>query len=196
MDGEASARRGLLVVKIDAKDVGKVLRGQSKKLLSLARQAASTSAHRTVRAVKKKSPVDTGGYRAAWKVRGGISGVQYLPTSGSRPLASVENDHPIAGVIEKGARPHGVSAEGRESIRAWVIRKGIATTARGARVTKRNAEANAEAVDAVVDGIVWKLQHEGQKGLHLLEKEIPGALKFFQAEFERLLMAEKDKETR
>jgi hypothetical protein len=37
--------------------------------------------------------------------------------------AHLLNDAPYAGIIEKGARPHTVSAEGRANIQRWVKRK-------------------------------------------------------------------------
>lgn len=153
-------------MRITAKQAAELIKNTPKMLQAVAKRAALVSAHRSVTALKKLSPVDMGVYRAAWKVVPGFG----------RMLAKVENRSPVAGVVEKGARPHAVSAAGREAIRAWVIRKGIATP---------------EEADAVVWGIVQKLKREGQKGLHLLEKQIPTSAKWFQTELERLLREKK-----
>lgn len=58
----------------------------------------------------KRTPTDQGQLRASWKVvvRGN--------------LAELINDAPHAGIVEMGARPHKVSAEGWAAIYAWVHR--------------------------------------------------------------------------
>lgn len=143
-------------MRITPQQVAKVLRGHVTALPRIAKQAALVSAHRTVGALKKVSPVDTGGFRAAWQVK-------------NSQLATVENRHPVAGVIERGARPHGVNEEGRAAILAWAIRKGLDNPERA------------------VGAIIRKLERQGQKGLFLLEKQIPDSVRWMQAELERLL---------
>ncbi len=120
---------------------------QAKKAM---REGAYISAHRTVSDLKQKSPVYDGTFKNAWTP--GQS-----PSSGS-VMARVSNSSPIAGVIEEGARPHGVSQEGREAIREWVR-----------KVIQPDTEAEVKNIAA---GIIDKLRFHGQKGRHIVRNNL------------------------
>lgn len=61
------------------------------------------------------TPKDRGLAQHGWKVYEGRLG-------GPALMAQVFNDCPYIGILEKGARPHPVSAEGRFAIYEWVVR--------------------------------------------------------------------------
>lgn len=189
-------------MKITAKQAAEMLARAPRLVPSIAPKAAFLAAHRTKAALIKVSPVDTGGFKNAWAVRRGTG----------KTLARVENLHPIAGVIERGARPHPVSLEGQAAIKRWVLRKGLAKyedvpieklkrgqfgpaqrlqgPGRIRTVTNKTAHDHEEAVDRIVQGIVNKLRTKGQKGLFLMRRHMPKAAQWFRDECRRLIEAE------
>lgn len=58
-----------------------------------------------------KTPTDMGQARNSWRVLEGADGIR------------LENSAPHAGIIEMGARPHKVNAEGKRAIAEWAMRK-------------------------------------------------------------------------
>jgi bacteriophage HK97-gp10 putative tail-component len=69
------------------------------------------AAEKSMRLLKSKTPVDTSRTQESWKV---ISdGDTYI----------VNNDSPIIGILDKGARPHNVNSAGVAAITAWCDRK-------------------------------------------------------------------------
>lgn len=127
-----------------------------------------------------KEPRDRGLFAGAWK----------LTPPGSDEVV-LSNSSPYAGILERGARPHGVSKAGREAIRAWVIRKGVLHVegrgGKAVRVTSRNASRYEQAVDSVVWAIVMKLKREGQRPLWIVRQRLPKFRKFVVEEVERAL---------
>lgn len=84
----------------------------------------------------------------------------------------IRNDAPHAGVVERGARPHGVSAEGRAEIEQWFMRQ------RG--LDEKRAKAAAW-------GYIQKLKVEGQEGEFIVEKALDELRGLAQQEIERLI---------
>jgi len=139
-------------------------------------------AHRGRALLVHESPVDTGQFKNAWKVR---------DTSGIGTNPQIHNDAPHAGIIERGARPHPVSQEGREAIRAWAKRVlgaelKLNMRAQGGRVKKVDFEAQ---LDAIVWGICAKLKREGQVGKFIVEQNLEKLARFAREEVERVLAA-------
>ncbi len=156
------------------------------------RAAAVIAAQRTRTALVAKTPTDMGIMRNAWKV------VRKADTE-----VRIENLAPHAGIIERGARPHGVNAAGVQALREWVIRKGLVTYSRGpgrgkegparlVSITKKQAasERYSAEVEAIVWGIVKKLKEKGQKGLFIARNLVPDATKWLGYEFLRQLQIE------
>lgn len=117
------------VVKISAAALPKALERRNEATFRAIAQGALRAAHRGRAQLVKESPVDQGQFKGSWKVRPGNAG-----TSGRRSAAVAErsravkladtiNDAPHAGIIEVGARPHPVSAEGIQAITEWVLRQ-------------------------------------------------------------------------
>jgi hypothetical protein len=91
-----------------------------------------------------RTPKDNGLLKASWHDSASRGGRQ------EGVVAEVWNDAPYAGIVEEGARPHGVSAAGRLALYEWAHRHFPA------------------AEDAELKGIVWaickKLRERGQEG--------------------------------
>lgn len=117
-------------------------------------------------------------FKAAWK----DNAEQSKGPARAGMVASVTNDAPYAGVIERGARPHGVSEEGQRAIYEWVRRhfRFTTTVKRGANAGKQSKpkSVTGEAFEdpflsEVTFGIVMKLKREGQKGRFIVRNERP-----------------------
>jgi hypothetical protein len=99
-----------------------------------------------------RTPTDRAELRRSWRVLR-----RALPQKGDAEVAVLLNDAPYAGIIEGGARPHPVSAEGRERIRAW-------------------AKRTLGLPEAELDSFVWhfaeKLRREGQRPTFFVRDEL------------------------
>lgn len=78
------------------------------------KRALRRAADRGVDVLRSATPVDQGEMIRAWRV---------IPRADGSLL--IKNDAPHAGIIERGARPHPVSEEGRLAIRDWAERHGF-----------------------------------------------------------------------
>lgn len=135
-----------------------------------ARQAIEAGARASARRLQAnfviKTPKDSGLMKAAW---------QTVELNAGNALAQLINSAPYAGIVEEGARPHPVSQEGREPITLWVRRQ-----------MSVNDE---EEVQRILEAIVNKLQHHGQKGTFFVRDALKGgtATKFLRDEIYRRL---------
>jgi len=136
-----------------------ILRGHARRLPRAVHDGLVMAAQRGRALLVSKSPVDTGVYKNAWRVRHHVGGG-----------AELYNDAPHAGIIEAGARPHGVNAAGIAAITAWAMRK--------LGLGEKEARGVAFAVAA-------KLKKTGQKGLWIVRDNIPELLKYAQQEVAR-----------
>jgi hypothetical protein len=111
--------------------------------------------------IVKRTPVDLGQLRASWKVKA------------HDMVAELINDAPHAGIVELGARPHKVNAEGWQAIYEWVRRHPELYGAKKPR-TKVSATLAQQAqlgpfkgLDPEITSITWaivkKIQKHGQK---------------------------------
>jgi hypothetical protein len=158
---------------ISAKDLPKALREEARKVKGAIRSSQRVAAQRgkahLIAETDRKGITDRGQYKSSFKVRGQGSGGEVV----------LENDSPIAGVIELGARPHPVSEEGREAIRAWVARKMLGISA-------ADAEDNLD-VEAITRAIVEKIRRHGQDGRFVFRDALPTLNRFLREEVERRL---------
>jgi len=98
-------------VRIDPSRVGAVITATANQFPQLVLKATGLAAERAVGHLKSISPVDRGMFKNAWqRHHNGQGGWE------------VQNTAPYAGIMERGARPHAVSAEGWMSIFRWVLR--------------------------------------------------------------------------
>lgn len=138
-------------IQIKVEDLPAALTKHRKSIEGAIKTGLATSAHKARSRLVMKTPVDTGRMKNAWKVRK-RQGTKRFPNY------EVTNDAPYAGIIEKGARPHGVSKEGQASIRLWVRRHFPA--------------ADEKEVDGITMGIVMKLMKKGQKPTHFVKNQL------------------------
>jgi hypothetical protein len=147
-------------VRLTPAELQRVLIKTRQSLPEIFKDAAFVSGERSRATFVRKSPVDTGRHRASWKTKKSAAGVL------------VENDAPYAGIIERGARPHAVSEEGREAITRWAMRKfGISV----------------DEAEKMAQGIINKLRAHGQKGTFVVEKNLDNSAKWLAEEITRLL---------
>lgn len=102
-------------VRINPDQVGAVIRASTKSYPKAISQGSGLAALRAMGVLKRITPVDRGMMKNAWQLHSrwlaqGL--VEYM----------VQNSAPYAGIIERGARPHPVSAEGWMAIFRWVLR--------------------------------------------------------------------------
>lgn len=111
--------------------------------------------------IVSKTPTDLGQLRASWKVRKGAGDV----------FAELVNDAPHIAIVELGARPHMVSAEGWAAIYEWVRRhhRGGKLGGAGSMRPRRTLAApvgpfkgDDPEISAITWGIVRKIQKYGQ----------------------------------
>ena len=158
------------------------LRQDAGRLPGVVARGLHRAAHRGRALLVSLSPVDTGQFKNAWRV---------LNRPPSLQPPSIHNAAPHAGIIERGARPHAVSAEGREALRRWVrrvlgaeLKLNLRAQSPGGRVRTRDFEAQ---VESIVRGIVQKLARVGQKGHFLVEKNLDRLAEFARQEVEAAL---------
>lgn len=145
-------------ISISPGSVGLVIRGHGKKVEQAVDRAKPLTSARIVAFLKRISPVDQAHFKNAWQ--GDANGVR--------------NDAPHAGIIERGARPHGVSIEGQQAIAEWAQRKfGV-------------DEKEARSISFL---ICKKLKEHGQPGKYLVRNNLQQFLGWFQQEIERQLKA-------
>jgi len=94
-------------IKVDIRDLHKYLARDIKKATKAIEEGQAAAAQRGRTVLVRKTPVDTGQMKGAWK-----AGKDYI-----------HNDAPHAGIVEKGARPHKVSRAGIESLTEWARRQ-------------------------------------------------------------------------
>lgn len=82
---------------------------------------------------------------------------------------TIRNDAPHAGVIERGARPHGVSVEGQEALLRWVeLKMGPVEDARG-----------------IVWAICQRIRRDGVKGHFIVRDAMDELVRLARVEVER-----------
>jgi len=138
-------------IKIDLSNLQRELSNRVVKTKQLVEEGLLSGAKKSLRILVKNTPEDTGELSKSWKVHKAMNGV------------TIENDAPYAGVVEEGARPHGVNAEGIRSLTAWAGR-----TFPGA---------SPEAIKSIVWGVVRKLKEEGQEPTFFVKNSLEAVVK-------------------
>lgn len=149
-------------IHVKVKDVPKTLRMDLKMRTKGVYKGLYLGALRGKALLMKRTPVDEGNMKGAWRV-----------IRRAFKTVVINNDAPYAGVIEGGARPHGVSQAGREALLGWVLRHFPNATAKEAQ--------------SIVWGIVHKLKTEGQKPTWFVRKSIPELQDLMEREIRRQL---------
>lgn len=97
-------------LRIRPQDLARELGARGTQTRKATRAGVRLAAERGRGILAQATPVDTGAMKARWRVSKGGT-------------VTIVNDAPYAGVVEAGARPHGVSIEGRHAIKLWFMRK-------------------------------------------------------------------------
>lgn len=184
----------MAVIKIGADQIAGELRARARKTPGELTKAMVRSAHRAKSLLVRRTPKDLGEAKAGWRVSQPIKG-----TRGAR--VDLYNDAPHVGVLERGARPHGVNLEGRMAIYEWVLRNIPATPAmsgpvqagkrrshslgRGGRPKKLKEDQAME----ITNAIVWKIRKKGQKGHFFVKKSMEEMNRDFGKELNKQLNA-------
>lgn len=113
-------------IKIESKDLARVLRREGERVPRLLPMAAYAAAQRLrariVDEIDRRKITDQGILKNSFRVvrQNRDGGGRFLGSGGS---VAVRSDAPHAGIVELGARPHPVSPEGRMAIARWAARK-------------------------------------------------------------------------
>jgi hypothetical protein len=153
-------------VSITPGQVGAMIRMQAKQVSEAIRNGMRAAAEHAVTDLKQLSPVFDGNFKNAWRV----AAPGYI-TGGT--TVSVVNDAPYAGIIERGARPHGVNAEGQAALAEWVRRKlGIS---------------DEREIQSAVFLICRKIREEGVQGKFLVRDNLERFQGYLEVEVDRQL---------
>ena len=165
-------------IRIDASAVPRELLRRGGMISQALLRGSHRGAERARGLMVAKTPTDTGELRGSWKVkRGSLTG-----SKRTVELAVLVNSAPHAGIVERGARPHGVNRAGIQALSRWV---------------RRHFPSSSESQQmGIVWAIVRKLKAKGQKPTHFVRNNKPEAERYLVAEIERALRAQAGKKAR
>jgi hypothetical protein len=173
------------------KELGPALRKHQAAVASAINKGVIAGARAGRAVLVKATPTDQGQLRNSWKVsRARASG---------QAFADVEliNEAPHAGIVERGARPHKVSAAGWAAIYAWVVRHrkafGFKTKSGRAKAHKptRGDVRTRTDIDPALASITWAIvkhiEKYGQKPTYFVRNQVDPITLLTQGEVERRL---------
>lgn len=198
----------MAVIKATAKGLPAMLARKHKSIARAIARGALAGAERGRALIVRKTPVDQGQLKASWKVLPGSPTALQGEFKRGTLLAELLNTAPHAGIVERGARPHTVSAEGWLAIYDWVVRHrqelGLVTaTGKARRVRKgrvavhQGLDKGGVGLDSQIAGITWaivkKIQREGSKATYFVRGNLEDLRAVVQREVDRGLEAEGNK---
>lgn len=158
---------------------------------------ALAGAHRGRALIVRRTPTDQGQLKASWKVKAGAGEF----TGFSISLAELINDAPHIAIVELGAKPHKVSAEGWAAIYEWARRhyRGAVTgagvkvyTLGGGGTMKRRGSAaigpfrgDDPDITAITWAIVNKIKLHGQQPTFFVRNSVDELREVMAAELNR-----------
>lgn len=181
----------MAVINMGHGKIGPELIARAKKTPGVLHRAMKRSALKTRTMLVRKTPKDLGQAKAGWRVSPLIKGT-------SRSRVDVYNDAPHISILEFGARPHGVSLEGRVAIYEWVVRvidpqasgpirpydRKTKTGGRKEFMSLTEGARNAAAAQ-IMQAIVWKIRHHGQKPTYFVRTSMDDVTYDFGKEVEK-----------
>lgn len=171
---------------IDHTKVAALIKGHGKRVRAAIGRGARRGAEHGRSIIVKKTPTDQGQLRNAWQVRQMPAGPGTVNT-----LAELVNEAPHAGIVEHGARPHPVSAEGMEALYHWVRRNraefGFLT--KSGRTKKVTVDIEAE-LRKIAEGIAFKLRTKGQAPTYFVRNARPALTRAAVVEVKAAIAAE------
>jgi hypothetical protein len=167
----------IVAIQIKAGEVGAVLNALARRIPVHVERGLRVAAERGMTHLREKSPVGASGvYRAAWTVHRELGGWV------------IENDAPHAGIIERGARPHKVSAEGWNAIYLWV-RRVLAWQIKAEKADRRFYFKRRKSLDEIATDITWaivkKIEKYGQRPRWIVRDSMPLLTAWMGTEIER-----------
>lgn len=158
---------------------------------------ALAGAHRGRAVVVRRTPTDQGQLRGSWKVKAGAGEF----TGFSDSLAELINDAPHISIVELGAKPHAVSAEGWAAIYEWVRRHyrgamtgaGVKVYSLGSRGTMKPRgkaaigpfKGDDPDISAITWAIVTKIKKYGQEPTFFVRDSVDELREVMAAELNR-----------
>jgi hypothetical protein len=106
-------------LRIPAKDAERLPHLLMLASLEAIEHALLSGAYRGLPEIRAATPSDTGNAKGNWAVKR----TGQAKKGATVVVAELRNDAPYVGILDKGARPHPVSAEGRFAIERWAKRK-------------------------------------------------------------------------
>lgn len=172
------------VVSIDIRRLPEALRRNEEALREAIARGVSAGLARGRAIMVKATPTDQGQLRASWHVRRRVEGAAGLNRNAEATVAELHNDAPYAGIVELGARPHGLSPSGWAMLYEWVRRHPElwgATTITAGRKTSWRPRATLVTGDyrgpnplitLITNAIAAKLRREGQKPTYFVRNNL------------------------
>lgn len=157
---------------ITPKELGPALRREGKRGPAAVKAAGRAASWRLKRHIVQA--IDKAGITDEGVLKGGIRVIETGARGNVQTTSGVTGDAPHTGIIELGARPHPVSAEGREAIKAWCMRK---------------LDLDEKEAERATFLICRKIAREGAKGHHIFRDSMPFARTYFAEELVRILNA-------
>lgn len=195
------------VIKTSPAKLGAQLKKRHAATLRAIARGALRGAHRGRAIVVRETPVDQSQLKQAWKVHPGnaallrgerVTWARFIAAT----LAELRNMAPHAGIVELGARPHKVSAEGWMAIYDWVVRHrqdlGLVNAAGRSRRARKGKvqvhpglEGGGVGLDVEFAGITWaivkKIEREGQEPTYFVKGSLPLLLQAVEIEVEKAI---------
>lgn len=138
----------MATIRIPPGKLGALLETHARKLPEATRAGLSRAAEQArTTELARKLPVYRGVLQNAWEVRTEATG---------STAALVTNTAPYAGIVERGARPHWTSKEGRDALREWVRLK-IFRPGRRRRPVSRRDTGPGGLYEREIESIVWAI---------------------------------------
>jgi hypothetical protein len=142
-----------MAIKISPQEFPKELKKRLRNYPKVIARGARLGAKEGARILKNRTPSNLGTTASRWEVnnRGGSS------KRGVR-MPSIENRVPHVGILETGARPHPVNAEGIAALSEWArLKLGLSF----------------EEADNAAHAIAWKIRKKGQEPTYFVLRSIP-----------------------
>lgn len=179
------------VIQIDAKKLPAALQRNEEGLRKAIVRGLVAGLHRGRAIMVRETPADTGQLRASWEVARVATGAGDIAKSGT--VGELRNRAPHAGIVELGARPHGLSPAGWAALYSWVQRhanlwgatrvnkagKMVAGPVQGNRraITKTSGPLTAyhgpdPVITQITNAIAMKLKREGQKPTYFIRNNL------------------------
>lgn len=180
------------VISIDQKDLPAALKRGEKRMRRAIAAGALAGAHRGRAVIVKRTPVDMGPLKAAWRVRPGTKEF----STPDATLAELINDSPYIAAVELGSRPHGVSADGWAAIYEWVRRhfrggqlggKGRMRSRSAVLAPLRPYHGDDPVITAVTNAIVARMRKVGTKATLFVRNSIDELRTVMAYELERAI---------